>query len=139
MDPYQVFEARAAPADCVLLIVRILAPDRLRELIRLAASLGMDALVETHAEGEVRSALDAGASLLGINNRDLDTLRVDLGTTHRLIRHVPPGITVVSESGIRTPEDIAALRSSGAHAALVGESLLRHPSPGERLSLLVRA
>jgi indole-3-glycerol phosphate synthase len=127
IDPLQVWEARAAGADAVLLIVRILEDARMADLLALAAELGMAALVEAHDAAEVRRALDAGATLLGINNRDLDTFRTDLELSVRLAPGVPAGVTLVAERGIRTAADVARLGAAGVDAVLVGESLMRQP------------
>jgi len=123
-DPYQVVEARSAGADCILLIVAILDDGLLRSLADLAATMGMSALVEVHNGTEVGRAQDAGAGLIGINNRDLRTFDVDLRTTERLRRLIPSECTVVSESGIRSASDVAMLREWGVDAMLVGESLV---------------
>ncbi len=124
IDPYQVYEARAAGADAILLIVRILSDEELHEFNRLAASLGMAALVETHNEEEIARALKSGAHIVGINNRDLDTFTVDYNTTLQLKRHVPGGTVLVSESGIHTREQVKQLEDGGVDAILVGESLV---------------
>lgn len=139
IDPYQVSEARAIGADCILLIVRLLSFKELVSLKEQSDALGMDVLVETHNADEIEKALDAGASLMGINNRNLDTLEVDLGVTRALRPLIPDGITVVSESGIRAPEDIRELRDMNVHAALVGESLMRSGNRGALLASLARA
>ena len=124
LDPYQVYESRAAGADAVLLIAAVLPVDRLRELHELAESLGMAALVEVHNEAEAHSAVDAGAKIIGINNRNLQDFTVDTGTTARLRPIIPEGVIVVSESGIRGPEDVRRLRQLGVDAMLVGEHLM---------------
>ncbi|NNF28493.1 MAG: indole-3-glycerol phosphate synthase TrpC [Gemmatimonadetes bacterium] len=129
IDELQLLEARAAGADLVLLIARILEPRRLATLRTEAETLGLTALVEIHGEAELAPALDSGARLLGINNRDLDTFRTDLAVTKRMMRSVPAGVFVVSESGIRTPDDVVSLADSGAHAVLVGEALMRSEDP----------
>ncbi|NJD20580.1 MAG: indole-3-glycerol phosphate synthase TrpC, partial [Gemmatimonadetes bacterium] len=121
LDPLHVLEARAAGADAVLLIVRILSDEALGSLLSLAGDLGMSALVEAHDEVEVERALAAGATLLGINTRDLATFGTDLGTTVSLLGGVGPDVTVVSESGIRSPGDVARLAEAGVDAVLVGE------------------
>ncbi len=123
-DPYQVVEARSAGADCILLIVSILNDGQLRSLSDLATTTGMAALVEVHDAIEVKRALDAGLELIGINNRDLRTFDVELRTTERLCRLIPSYCTVVSESGIHSPTDVAMLRDWGIDAMLVGESLV---------------
>lgn len=127
LDPLQIFEARAAGADAILLIVRILSDTELAELLGLAADLGMDSLVEVHDAEELDRALAAGATLVGINNRDLRTFTTDLDLTLRLLDRVPPEVTLVGESGIRTAEDVRRLGAAGVDAVLVGESLMRQP------------
>lgn len=139
VDPYQVYEASAIGADAILLIVRALADHELRDLLELSHRLGMDALVETHSEAEVRRALDAGARIVGVNNRDLDTLATDLSLAPRLRSLVPTSCIFVAESGVSNPAQIAALVEARADAALVGESLLRAADPGEQLRSLVAA
>ncbi len=124
IDPYQLYEARLAGADAALLIVRILSDDELRSFLHEATQLGLAALVETHDEAEIERALAAGASIIGINNRDLDTLEVDINTTLRLKKQVPGGNTLVSESGIKTRREVTMLEAGGVDALLVGESLL---------------
>ncbi len=136
-DSYQVVEARAAGAAAVLLIVAVLSDHELRELIAEAKRLGMTLLVEVHDEADVDRALAAGAEVLGINNRDLRTFRVDLETTARLRPRIPEECIVVSESGIRTPDDIRRVYEMGADAVLVGETLVK-ADPAER-PRLVRA
>lgn len=125
IDPLHVLEARAAGADAILLIVRILDDEALRELGTLARDLGMAVLVEAHDAAEVERALASGARIVGINNRDLATFRTELDTTLRLVASIPAEVAVVSESGIRTAEDVGLLASAGADAILVGETLLR--------------
>jgi indole-3-glycerol phosphate synthase len=136
IDEYQVVEARLLGADAVLLIARILEEERLREYAALAASLGMSALVEVHSGGELDLALRAGAVLVGINNRDLDTFRTDLATTLELAPRVPAGMTVVGESGIQTRDDIERLLDAGVHAFLVGETLMKASDPAAKLKEL---
>jgi len=127
VDPVQVLAARAAGADAVLLIVAILSDAQLRELLDLTHGYGMQALVEVHDEAEVERALRADAAMIGINNRDLITMRTVKDTTARLRPLIPAGHVIVSESGIHSRADIDALERLGVHAALVGESLLRAP------------
>ncbi len=124
-DPYQVWEARVAGADAILLIVAVLGERDLRDLLAETRRLGMEALVEVHNEQELARALTAGARIVGINNRDLRTFTVDLGVTERLRPLVPPDIVVVSESGIHTPEDVKRLAALGVDAILVGEAFVR--------------
>jgi indole-3-glycerol phosphate synthase len=139
IDPYQVYEARAIGADALLLIVRALSDPELRALLALATELHLDALVETHSADEVRRAVDAGASIIGVNNRDLDTLKTDVSLAPRLRPLVPPECVFVAESGVSSPEQIATLSDAGVDAVLIGEALLRSPNPGERLVQLVGA
>jgi indole-3-glycerol phosphate synthase len=139
VDEYQVWEARSIGADAILLIVRALDPDRLTALRQLSLELGMDALVEVHNEAEVRMALQAGADLVGINNRDLDTMTVDLAATPRVRPLIPGGVAVVSESGIRGPADLGPLLACGIDAVLVGEALMSSVDPGGTLAALARA
>ncbi len=124
VDPYQVVEARAAGADAVLLIVALLDGSALHEMLDEVHRFNMQALVEIHDETELRDAIAAGARVIGINNRDLKTFNVDLATTQRLAPLVPAACTVVGESGIFTREDARRLKAAGAHALLVGESLM---------------
>lgn len=139
VDAYQVHEARAIGADAVLLIVRALADAELRALLDLSHHLGLDALVETHSAEEVRRAVDAGATLVGVNNRDLDTLITDVTLAPRLRPLVPPECVFVAESGISTPEQMAVLADAGVDAVLIGEALLRADDPGARVRELVAA
>ncbi len=123
-DPYQVYEARAAGADALLLIVAILSDAALTDMLALGRSLGLGVLVEAHDEREVLRALQAGAEVIGINNRDLRTFVTDLATTLRLRPMIPPDRVLVSESGISTREDAQMLRGVGVDAVLVGEALM---------------
>ena len=136
VDPYQVVEARAIGADCILLIVACLEDERMAELNGLAQSLGMDVLVEVHDADELQRALALPGALLGINNRNLRTFEVSLDTTLDLLPAIPAERMVVTESGIHTPEDVARMRARGVHAFLVGEAFMRAPDPGERLAEL---
>jgi len=138
-DSYEVGEARATGADAVLLIVAALEPERLAELLRVTRSRGLAALVEVHDEAEVATALNAGARVIGVNNRDLRTFNVDLGLTERLRKAVPLDVVLVSESGIRTVEDARRMREAGADAILVGESLMRAEDPAGRIRELAAA
>ena len=138
-DPYEVGEARAAGADAILLIVAALDLERLGELLRVTRSRGLAALVEVHNEGEVETALVAGARLIGVNNRDLRTFDVDLGLTERLRKAIPAGVLVVAESGIHTADDARRMREAGADAILVGESLMRADDPAARIRQLAAA
>jgi indole-3-glycerol phosphate synthase len=133
VDEYQVYEARAAGADAILLIVAALEPATLRGLRALAEDLGMAALVEAHDERELEVALDCGATVLGVNNRDLRTFEVDLGTTERLAALVPDDRVLVVESGVHCRADVERLAEAGADAALVGTTLMRADRPGTAL------
>ncbi len=126
-DPYQVYEARAAGADGILLIVAILGPPLLKELLETAQSLSMQCLVEVHDEGELETAVEAGSEIIGINNRDLHTFTTDLAVTERLASQVPRGKVVVSESGIFTPGDLRLLNAYRVNAVLVGEAIVTAP------------
>ncbi len=123
-DPYQVYEAAAAGADALLLIVAILSDEQLKELLDLSTGLGLACLVEVHDEAEMARAAKAGADIIGINNRDLATFKVDMGVTKRLASLAPVGTVIVSESGIRTRDDILRLKEHGADAVLIGETLI---------------
>jgi indole-3-glycerol phosphate synthase len=121
----------------VLLIVAILPDEQLRELLALAASLGLDALVEVHAQEELERALACDATLVGINNRDLRTFHTSLETTEKLIRLIPQGVTVVSESGFSHRAQLERLEQLGVRAFLIGETLMAAPDPGEKLAELL--
>lgn len=136
VDPYQVAEARAIGADCILLIVAALSDAQLQELNAAARHYGLDVLVEIHDRAELERALPLGQRLLGINNRDLHTFETRLETTYELLEAVPAGSIVVTESGIHTPDDVAGMRERGVNAFLVGESFMRQPEPGEELQRL---
>jgi indole-3-glycerol phosphate synthase len=133
LDPYQLYQARAYGADAILLIARVLGERQLAELMAEAHSLGMAPLVEMHRKEEVRTALGAGTRLIGINNRDLENFSVDINTTIRLMPLIPKGVLVVSESGIKSQEDIEILKKSGVGAFLVGEALILAPDPEQKL------
>ncbi len=132
-DPFQIYESRVMGADAVLLIAAIVEKDPLGELIELTKRLGMAPLVEVHTERELASALDAGAAIIGINNRDLRTFDIDLETTRRLAPLVPEDKVIVSESGINSADDIRYLSEAGVRAFLIGEALMRQDDIGRRL------
>ncbi len=136
IDPYQVWEARAMGADCILLIVAALGLDAMREMEAVAAGLGMAVLVEVHDAGELDLALQLDTPLIGINNRDLRTFGTRLETTIGLLDRIPAGRVVVTESGILAPEDVARMRAHGVHAFLVGEAFMRAEDPGAELARL---
>lgn len=125
IDAAQLYEARAAGADAALLIAMALEDTQLKDLHGLIRELGMSALVEVHNEEEFERALNIGAALIGVNNRDLRTFQEDLGTTARVAANLPKGVTLVAESAIRSPEDVARMGVLGAHAVLVGEGLVK--------------
>jgi indole-3-glycerol phosphate synthase len=125
LDPWQIAESRAVGADCILVIMAMLDDAMAAELMSEAARWGMDALVEVHDEAEMARAGALGATLVGVNNRDLRSFEVDLGATERLAALAPQGALLVTESGIFTPADVTRLEASGAKAMLVGESLVR--------------
>jgi indole-3-glycerol phosphate synthase len=139
VSEYQLLEARAAGADAVLLIVAALSPQRLRSLADSAGELGLDALVEVHDEEELKVALDNGARSIGVNNRDLRTLAVDVHASEALMARMPSGVIAVSESGLKTPEDLKRLRGLGYHAFLIGERFMVESDPGAALSGLLQA
>src|ERR1700722_12480213 len=129
IDEVQIYQAALAGADAVLLIVAILADDLLKRFKAVADGIGIDCLIEVHDETELGRALEAGADFIGINNRNLATFEVDLKVTERLAPKIPGDRLIVSESGIRTTEDIRRVIGAGAHGALIGESLMRAADP----------
>ena len=136
VDPYQVYESRALGADCLLLIAAALDGGQLGDLAQLGDEVGLDVLVEVHDGPELEAALDLGVKLVGINNRDLSTFTTSLDTTIDLLGTVPDDVTVVTESGIRTPGDVHRLRDAGVHAFLVGTAFMREGDPGKALERL---
>ena len=136
-DPYQVYEARAYGADALLLIVAVLDGPRLRELLAEAAGLWLQCLVEVHDRAELEEALDAGAEVIGVNNRDLHTFHTDVRVTEELAHLVPRGKILVSESGISARGDLLRLGRMGVHAVLVGEALVTSQDPGARVRELL--
>lgn len=136
VDDVQLLEARAAGAAAALLIVRILAPEQLGSLLRFAASIGLEALVETHGRGELCTALDQGATIVGVNSRDLDTLVIDAPHAWQLLAEVPPQVIAVAESGMSTVDDVRAAAAAGADAVLIGSALAGSTRPGERVGEL---
>ena len=125
LDPYQVVEARAAGADCILLILAALTDAAAQELERVAVGCGLDVLVEVHDRDELRLALRLQTRLIGINNRNLKTLKTDIATTEELAREVPRDRIMVSESGLARPEQLARMARAGARCFLIGEALMR--------------
>lgn len=136
-DPYHVYESRIYGADCILLIVAVLAREQLVELMAISHNLNMCSLVEVHTEAEVEVALESGASIIGINNRDIRTLKVDMTTTERLRSLIPQGVTVVSESGIRTRNDVEKCRKLKVDAILVGQALMNATDIAARIRELM--
>jgi indole-3-glycerol phosphate synthase len=136
VEPYQVYEARAMGADCILLIVAALEPAAMADLERLALDLGMAVLVEAHDGAELEAALVLETPLIGINNRNLRTFEVSLEATLGLLPRIPAGRIVVTESGILAPGDVTRMREKGVNAFLVGEAFMRAPDPGVELARL---
>jgi len=137
IDEYQIHEARAAGADAILLIAACLDRNQLQDYLGIAQRLGLDVLVESHTYKELDKSLFAGATLLGINNRDLTTFTVSLQTTIDLLKDIPDDRTVVSESGIKTRNDVTKLQQAGVDAILVGESLMREKDIGKKVKELL--
>ncbi len=138
IDEYQVYEAADAGADAVLLIVAILDDNLLKQLLELSKELKLDALVEVHDYNELERASRAGAKLIGVNNRDLKTFAVELDTSLRLAQKAPDGALLVSESGIKTCDDIKRLSAAGFSAFLIGEQFMRADDPGQTLAALMK-
>ena len=136
-DTYQIAETRAAGASAVLLIAAMLREDELKDLLEAASEFGLDALVEVHDEAELDEALSAGAAIVGVNNRDLKTFEVTIETSVRLGALIPEGTLFVAESGIRQKIDLERLRTAGADAFLIGESLVRAEDPGKTLEAML--
>ena len=139
VDEYQLWEARAAGADAVLLIVAALDPAALRDLLQAAAAIGLTTLVEVHVAGELDTALEVGAPVIGVNNRDLRTLRTSLDPSLALLPRIPPDRVAVSESGIASGADVERVLAAGAHAILVGEGLVRAPDVPAKVRELLLA
>ena len=137
VDPWQVWETRAAGADAFLLIAAILSDETLRELLELGRSLGMEPLVEVHTREEVARAIAAGARIIGVNNRDLRNFDVRVETSLELVEAIPEECIAVSESGLRTHDDLARLRGAGFDAFLIGEHLMKEPDPAVPLRALI--
>lgn len=133
IDEYQIYEARVAGADAVLLIAAVLDDAKLSEFLKLSTSLGMTSLVEVHSEDELTRALDAGAEMIGINNRDLNTFETDINTTIRLAGLIPDGKVIVSESGIDSRGDIDRLKGARVDGFLIGEAIMTAPDMGAKL------
>ena len=136
-DPYQLFESRAYGADAALLIAAVLSADLLKDLLHVATELQLHCLVEVHDEFELKTALDARAKIIGINNRDLHTFTTDFAVTESLAPQMPDDVIVVSESGIRDREDMIRLHNLGANAGLVGEAIVTEADPGAKIRELL--
>ncbi len=136
VDPYQVYEAKVINADCILLIASSLSDMQLQDFSGLATELGMDVLVEVHNDEELTSALKLDTPLVGINNRDLHTFEVSLENTYSLLERIPEDRMVVTESGILSRDDVAAMRAKQVNAFLVGEAFMRAEYPGDKLAEL---
>lgn len=138
VDDYQVYEARAIGADCILLIAAAIGDAQLYELSQTALQLGMDVLVEVHNEAEMERALQLPLPMIGINNRDLHTFDVSLETTFKMLEMIPDNRIVITESGILGPEDVAQMREHDVNSFLVGEAFMRSENPGEKLAELFK-
>lgn len=136
VDSYQIYEAKIIGASAVLLICALLDTEKLKEYLEIAHNLGLSAVVEAHTEEEIRSALAAGARIIGVNNRNLKTFEVDITTSIRLRSLVPEELLFVSESGIKNPADVARLKANQTNAVLIGETLMRSGDKKERLAIL---
>ena len=136
VEEYMLYEAKVMGADAVLLICALLEKEQLKEYKGIADALGLDALVEAHNEAEVEMALEAGAGIIGVNNRNLKDFTVDIGNSLRLRKQVPKDILFVSESGMKTREDITRLEENGTNAVLIGETLMRSPDKKKMLDIL---
>jgi indole-3-glycerol phosphate synthase len=139
VDEYQLFEARAAGADSVLLIVAALEQRELPDLLGRANELGLDVVVEVHDAEELEQALNVGATIVGVNNRNLRTLQVDLHTSHELITRIPAGVIAVAESGLASADDLHGLRAEGYTAFLIGEAFMTSSDPADALRVLLAA
>ena len=136
VDEYQIYQAKVLGASAVLLICSILTEDQMKDYIRICDNLGLSALVEVHDEREVQTALNTGARIIGVNNRNLKDFSVDTDNSRRLRELIPPNVLFVSESGVRTAEDVSALRKIGADAVLIGETLMRASDKRAKLAEL---
>jgi len=137
LDPFQIYEGRAQGADAILLIASLLSRDQLEDFVELTKELHISPLVEIHNENDLKKTLTLDLPFIGINNRDLRTFEVDLATTLRLRREIPSETIVISESGIKSPEDVKLLQKAGVKGILVGEILMRSPDPGSKIRELL--
>ena len=138
VHPVQLLEARALGASAALLIVRALSPEQLRTMATAACDIGLETIIEIRDEAELERALGVSAEIIGINNRDLETLRIDASTSLRLLPLIPPGVVAIAESGMRTAEDVQAAADAGADAVLVGSSLSAASDPADAVRALSR-
>ena len=138
IDEYQIYESAASGADAILLITHILTQEELNRYHGVAKDLGMDCLVEVKSEEDMEKAVNSPATIIGINNRDLASFSVDISNTERLIRLIPEGKVIVSESGIETYEQVMYLKSLGVNAVLIGETFMRADNIGEKVRDLMR-
>jgi indole-3-glycerol phosphate synthase len=138
IDPYQLLEAKAFGADAILLIVAALDKEQLQSLLNRTYELGLEALVEVHSADEMKIAVDVGAKIIGINNRNLETFTIDLATTEQLAPLAPPGTILVGESGLHTKDDIQRMSQAGVDAVLVGTHFMKHPDPGIALQQFLK-
>ncbi len=129
----QIYEGAVNGASAVLLIVAMLEDNQMKDLMVTAHALGLDCLVEVHDEGEIERAIDADAKIIGVNNRNLHTLKVDVANGIRLISHIPPGVVIVAESGFKNNDDVKRVRDAGAHAVLIGETFMREADIGSKI------
>ena len=136
MDEYQIYQAKVLGASAVLLICSVLTENQMKDYIRICDELGLSALVEVHDEQEVQTALNTGARIIGVNNRNLKDFSVDTDNSRRLRELIPPNVLFVSESGVRTAEDVETLRKIGADAVLIGETLMRASDKRAKLAKL---
>jgi indole-3-glycerol phosphate synthase len=137
IDPYQIVEAKSYGADAILLIAAMLDLGLMKDLRAQAVALGLDVLIEVHTESEMAAAVEAGAQVIGVNNRDLKTFAVDIATAERLAPMIPAGTPAVCESGIESLEQIRRIEKRGIHVFLIGEALMRAPAPGKKLAELL--
>lgn len=137
IDEFQIYESKILGADCILLIVAILNKNKLQRFLRLAHNLGVQALVEVHQVKELENALDSGAEMIGINNRNLRNFKANFKTTEKLVRLIPRGVTKVAESGISSYREVKHLKDLGLDAVLVGEAIIKNPNPALKIKELL--
>lgn len=138
IDEYQLYEAKAHGADVILLIAAALSAEKIVYLANLARQLGMEVLLEVHNATELENMFSAGIQMLGVNNRDLKTFKVDIQTSIELAALAPDGVTLVSESGLKTPEDVNTIRKAGYNGFLIGTHFMRHPNPGQAATKFIK-